>query len=80
MRVYTRSELDAMRCADPHCQDPTCGDLVIGGRCHPTAPVRAVYRIGSGALELVCSVCGRHVAAVHVGDRDAAFPPCIASA
>lgn len=52
----TQVDLDALQCATPGCpHDAHDTGVVLVGKCHPTRPVEASYRLG--VLTLRCSRC-----------------------
>lgn len=66
MSVLTRATLDSVHCDAPGCDHgPDSGDmLVIGGKCHPGAPVDASYL--GGVLQITCAECGALVCRIAV--------------
>jgi hypothetical protein len=65
----TRRELDTAPCSNPDCTNENC-DLVLGGACHPGAPVYATYVRSKGCLTLVCSVCKEFVTRLAIASRE----------
>jgi len=52
----TQRDLEAVTCEMPGCDHTGHdGGLILSGRCHPGAPIRALYR--DGVLVVSCAVC-----------------------
>lgn len=70
--ALTKIQLDKMAahgCANPDCDHKNHeGEIYLNSRCHPGAPVHAVYKLRSGKVRLMCCVCKKFVADVAVAN------------
>jgi hypothetical protein len=66
MKIYSRRELDPMKCGTPGCE--CAGPLILCGRCHPGRPVRVSYDWTTGLLTGRCAKCEQHVFSIAVAD------------
>lgn len=58
-----RQDFDAFECSKPGCN---CTTVELTGKCHPEAPVFAVYEKQTGILSLYCVECQKLAVAICV--------------
>jgi hypothetical protein len=68
--ALTQADLKRITCDTPGCTSDHA--FVLGGGCHPSAPVIAVYNQRDGTLELECAVCKKQVLALEIAAGKAA--------
>lgn len=57
--ALTQADLNQLTCNTPGCTAHHA--FVLGGGCHPEAPVFVIYSQRDGTLEIECAVCNKRV-------------------
>lgn len=65
--MLTKTELDMIKCAEPHCEHKDEPEMVMMAACHPRSGLLVTYT-GEGVLHMRCSECSMFVADVAVAE------------
>lgn len=67
------AEMAARGCPDCHDAFHKHEGIVLSGRCHPTAGVRAAYLTEKKYLGLACAECGEFVVGIQLGNKQVGY-------
>ena len=70
-RLIYPDELNGTPCMEPGCTN--CGadghEMYIKGKCHPDAPVIAMYIPGTQSIVISCAECDEHIIELPIATR-----------